>query len=439
MRATFAVLTLALLVGSTLAQAPNGYLVTAETWSQLTGGDGLVFVDPKTGIADRVSWANPSQWNGTHPMVALDDANPHIYSNAGVGLSGSPIVQYVMQGNRIQGLGAMSGAKPFGLVQRMHVFPAGKRLLFTINTVSAGLYSRNLTGTPANKQEASITDAWDVTVLGNMVYVSTYKAATPSNIFAVDILNGRMPVQLKLSLGNLKIAPFQAMDADPLLKVLVVGDDNGDLFRINPANGAVTKVNTGQGRGAVVALAAADIATVAYVTDGKAVYDARGWASTTASPIYSPSGETVRDVAFSRWAQGGVVHFGTACNGTNTSPHMVFGGYPTRGNALQIKMAGGPTNAKALLFLGLSRQQWGSNALPLSLAFLGASGCNLHVSADAVLGLGTDGSGTISFSGSVPNDAGLVGVHVMTQFGLDDKGANAANISATDAIELVIQ
>jgi len=440
MRATSTVLAFVLLSSAALAQAPNGYIVTAETWSKLTGGDGLVFVNPKTGIADRVSWSNPSQWNGSHPMVALDDANPHIYSNAGAGIGGAPIVQYPMQGNRIQGFGPVSGSKPFGAVQRMHVFAAGKKVLFTINTVSAGLWSRNLSGTPVvNKQEAKITDAWDVTVLGSMVYVSTYKSGTPSNIFAVDVLNGRPPVQLKLNLGSLKIAPFQAMDADPFLKMLMVGDDNGDLFRIHPTSGVVTKVNTGTGRGKVVGLATADIATVAYVTDGKFVYDARGWASTTAKPVYSAVGETIRDVAFSRWGQGGVIHFGTACKGSNTSPQMVFGGYPTRGKTIQIKMSGGPANAKALLFLGLSRQLWGTRTLPLSLGFMGASGCNLYVSADVVLGLGTDANGAISFSGSVPNSAGLVGLHVMAQFGLDDKGANAANLSATDAIELVIQ
>lgn len=430
-----------LITGAALAQAPNGYIVTAETWSQLTGGDGLVFVDPKTRIADRVTWSNPSQWNGTHPMVALDDANPHIYSNAGFGIGGSPIVQYVMQGNRIQSLGPVSGTKPFGAVQRMHVFPAGKKVLFTINTVSPGLWSRNLSGTPVvNKQEAKITDAWDVTVLGNMVYVSTYKSGTPSSIFAVDILNNRAPVQLKLNLGSLTIAPFQAMDADPVLRLLVVGDDNGDLFRINPSNGNVSKMNTAKGRGKVVALAAADIAAAAYVSDGKAVYDARGWSSTTTNtPVYSVSGETIRDLAFSRWGKGGVIHFGKACAGTSGPSQMVFGGYPTRGSSLQIKMAGGPAKARALLFLGLSRQKWGNQALPLSLAFMGAGGCNLYVSADVVLGLSTDGGGAVSFSGSVPNAAALVGVHVMAQFGLEDKGANAANTIATDALELVIR
>lgn len=440
MRAAFTALAFVFIAGAAVAQAPNGYLVTGETWSQLTGGDGLVFVNPKTGIADRVRWSNPSQWNGTHPAVALDDSNPYIYSDAGVSISGTPIVQYAMQGNRIQGFGPASGAGPFGIVRRMHVFPAGKKVLFTIGTVSPGLWSRNLTGTPVtNKQEASITDAWEVTVLGNMVYVSTYKANTASSIFAVDILNGRKPVQLKLNLGSLTIGPFQAMDADPVLNVLVVGDDNGDLFRINPANGGVSKVNSAKGRGPVVALASADVATGAYVTDGKSVYDMRGWASTTAKPVYTANGEKILDLAFSRWGQGGVIHFGTACSGTRGVPQMVFGGYPTRGKTIQIKMSGGPANAKALLFLGLSRQTWGQTSLPLSLAFMGAGGCNLYVSADVVLGVGTDGSGAISFSGSVPNNAALVGVHAMAQFGLADQGANAANTTATDALELVIQ
>ncbi|MHC4899583.1 MAG: hypothetical protein ACYTGW_21030 [Planctomycetota bacterium] len=442
MKVTLNALAALLATTAAVAQAPNGYIVTAETWSQLVGGDGVVFVDPKTKIADRVSWANPSTWNGSHPMVALDDANPHIYTNAGAGIGGAPILQYVMQANRIQSMGPVSGAKPFGSVKRMHVFAAGKKVLFTINTVSPGLWSRNLTGSPVrNKQEANITDAFDVTVLGNMVYVSTYKSGNPSKIFAVDILNGRPPVELKLNLGSLTIAPFQAMDADPFLKMLIVGDDNGDLFRVNPSNGAVAKVNSTKGRGKVIALAAADIVAVAYVTDGKSVYDVRGWSSTTAQPVYSAGKETINDVAFSRWTRGGVIHYGKACPGTGgRTPQMLFGGYPTRGNkSLAVKMAGGPNNAKALLFLGLSRQKWGTRTLPLSLDFMGSVGCNLYVSADIVLGLTADGGGAISFQGAVPTSASLVGVHMMAQFGLADKGANPANTTASDAIEMVIQ
>ena len=200
-------------------------------------------------------------------------------------------------------------------------------------------------------------------------------------------------------------------------------------------------MNSTKGRGSVVALAAADIAKVAYVTDGKSVYDARGWASSTAKPVYSAASETIRDLAFSRWAKGGVIHFGKACAGTGgRTSQMLFGGYPTQGNqAFQIKMSGGPANAQALLFLGLSRQLWGSKALPLSLNFMGANGCNLHVSADVVLGMKTDAGGAISFAAPVPNNASLVGVHAMAQFGLNDKGANAANVIASDALELVLR
>ncbi|MHC4079455.1 MAG: hypothetical protein ACYST0_13555, partial [Planctomycetota bacterium] len=243
------------------------------------------------------------------------------------------------------------------------------------------------------------------------------------------------------NLGSLKIAPFQAMDADPVLKTLIVGDDNGDLFRVNTSTGAVTKMNTSKGRGKVVALATADIAAMVYVTDGKSVYDARGWASTTAQPVYSAGQETINDVAFSRWTRGGVIHYGKACRGTGgRTPQILFGGYPTRGNqSLAVKMSGGPNNAKALLFLGLSRQQWGTRTLPLSLDFMGSIGCNLYVSADIVFGLTTDAGGAINFQGAVPNSAALVGTHVMAQFGLADKGANPANTTASDAIEMVIQ
>ena len=60
--------------------------------------------------------------------------------------------------------------------------------------------------------------------------------------------------------------------------------------------------------------------------------------------------------------------------------------------------------AQALLFLGLSRQLWGTTPLPLSLNFMGAGGCNLHVSADVVLGMKTGAGGAISFAAPVPSN-----------------------------------
>ena len=70
----------------------------------------------------------------------------------------------------------------------------------------------------------------------------------------------------------------------------------------------------------------------------------------------------------------------------------------------------------------------------MSLKFMGASDCNLYVSLDAVFPLITDGRGEIRFGGVVPNQTSFVGIHVMAQFALNDNGANAANLSVSDAI-----
>ena len=249
----------------------------------------------------------------------------------------------------------------------------------------------------------------------------------------MDILNGGKPTELKLNLGNLKIAPFRGMDADPVIKQLIVGDDNGDLFLINPTNGAVAKISTAKGKGAVVALAA-EIANIAYVATKNAVYDGRSWFSATGKAFYTTT-ETINDIALSRWSKGGVIHFGKGCAGSKGTPTMVFGGYPTQGNkTFSVKMQGGPANAGALLILGFNRLTWGATPLPWQIP--GAPGCNLQVSPDIILPAVLNGAGAFNLQTGVPVSNAVRGLHLMVQFGVTDN-TNAAKLTASDALEFV--
>ena len=70
---------------------------------------------------------------------------------------------------------------------------------------------------------------------------------------------------------------------------------------------------------------------------------------------------------------------------------------------------------------------------------MGAPGCNLLISLDVGLPRQTDGSGTFTWYTSVPPNPALIGTSAMAQFGIHDKGANAANTTVTDAAEFLIR
>ncbi|MHC4922328.1 MAG: hypothetical protein ACYTKC_22430 [Planctomycetota bacterium] len=440
MKATHTTLGLLLVATTVAAQAPFGYIVTAETYAG--AGDGLVFVDPSTKIADRVTWLDGKSWNGGYGTVALDPTDPfHLYTIGGGSIAGPPIQQYVMEANRIVKFGAYGGPSTyFGMPGRMHVFPPGKVVLYTFRTNAPGLLSRTLTGTKKDTILARITDAFDVTSIGNMVYVSTYDrlGKNPSKVFAVDILNGRPPVQINIT--GLPASPFfQAMEADPNKGTLLLGDDNGDVWTVDPKLAKATKMAVGKGKGPVVAIAYADPKTVAYVANKNAVYDLVTW-PLAVPPIYSTQ-ETIMDMTVSPHDRGALVFFGKGCRGSNgKTPRMVFGGYPNMGvRTIRIQMVDGPANAKVLLFFGVSRKQWGVRPLPLSLGFMGAPSCNVYVSLDVGLGFSLTSAGVFNYFTGIPPNPSLKGVHVMAQYGINDPGANAANTTTTDAVELVIR
>lgn len=431
---------LALVAATAAAQAPFGYIVTAETYA--SAGDGLVFIDPSTKIADRVTWLDGKTWNGGYGTVALDPTDPlHLYTIGGGTIAGPPIVQYVMEANRIVKFGAYSGPSTFyGMPGRMHVFPPGKVVLYTFRTNAPGLYSRTLTGTPTDTNRAKITDAFDVTSIGNMVYVSTYDllGRNASKVFAVDILNGRPPVEIKIT-GLPALPRFQAMEADPTQGTLLLGDDNGDVWTVDPKVAKAIKLAAGKGKGAVVAIAYAGPKTVAYVATKNAIYDLIGW-QLPVQPIYSTN-ETIMDMTVSPHDRGALVFFGKGCQGSNgKTPRMVFGGYPNLGvRTIGIKMVDGPASARALLFLGVSRKQWAIQMLPMSLAFMGAPNCSVYTSLDIGLGFSLDNAGAFSYLTGIPPNPSLKGAHVMAQYGIHDNGANAGNTTVTDALELVIR
>ncbi len=82
------------------------------------------------------------------------------------------------------------------------------------------------------------------------------------------------------------------------------------------------------------------------------------------------------------------------------------------------------------MIFGASNTTWNGNKLPLDLGFLGAPGCNLNVSFDALLSLGLGRQ----FKLTVPNNAKFLGVKFYMQAYSADSTANAAGLVVSNGV-----
>jgi hypothetical protein len=89
--------------------------------------------------------------------------------------------------------------------------------------------------------------------------------------------------------------------------------------------------------------------------------------------------------------------------------------------------------------VGLSNQVCNATSLPLSLAVYGMPGCDLLVSTDAVLTLGTaDASGVVSWITSIPQHSALVGLEIFQQGAVLSPSANPTGIVWTNGGHAVL-
>lgn len=87
----------------------------------------------------------------------------------------------------------------------------------------------------------------------------------------------------------------------------------------------------------------------------------------------------------------------------------------------------------ALLAMGFSDQSYNAMPLPIDLSLYGMPGCSLTIAPQATV-LGTNSSGTVTFSLPVPSASGLLGTVYWQQAFPLALGANAANLLATDSV-----
>ena len=93
-----------------------------------------------------------------------------------------------------------------------------------------------------------------------------------------------------------------------------------------------------------------------------------------------------------------------------------------------------PFQQPSFLVLGTSRTTFAGAPLPLSLGIVGMTGCQLFVSTDLTLPTVTSGSNA-SLTLNTPPQAWLIGGWFWMQGFVVEVGGNAANLTATRALE----
>ena len=130
--------------------------------------------------------------------------------------------------------------------------------------------------------------------------------------------------------------------------------------------------------------------------------------------------------------------FGIGCQGSNGVPALAASDVPRLGRTITMAMQNlAPTASFALLVVGFSDLVGTLGPLPAPLAGFGMPGCSAYVANDVVL-LIAAAAGTASSPLQVPNNASLVGLPLFHQGLSLDAGANAAGITASNAVATVV-
>jgi hypothetical protein len=105
--------------------------------------------------------------------------------------------------------------------------------------------------------------------------------------------------------------------------------------------------------------------------------------------------------------------FGRGCVGSNAlTPTVSFTGTSQIGQTLNHNLGNALPNAPCLAVFGFSS----APPFPIDLTFLGFTGCRAYVDIVVTLGTIADGAGAATVGVAVPNDPGLVGVVLYSQW-----------------------
>ena len=175
----------------------------------------------------------------------------------------------------------------------------------------------------------------------------------------------------------------------------------------------------GQGFASPVTLSAA-LAPYADARLAVGDFDGDSWPDFAAAPNGDPL------LVFHNTGSG-LSPFGSGCGAVGfATPRTTAIGQPTLGNsAFACELQSAPPNASGLLWLGLSRRfAFGQPILPFDLGQLGAPGCTILASQDAVAFVVADPQGRAQLPLPIPNVAAFARFTLFAQSAVFAPGAN---------------
>ncbi|PIE23262.1 MAG: hypothetical protein CSA62_08615 [Planctomycetota bacterium] len=165
-------------------------------------------------------------------------------------------------------------------------------------------------------------------------------------------------------------------------------------------------------------------------------FDAVYGSSSKTSRVYGPG--AIASQGFTEANAGMVIRFDSLPGIKRLSPKLSYNGLPEVKKSFKVLLSQAPAQSPGALLLGLSKRQWLSVPLPISLAGGGAKGCQLLVSWDLMLPVATDAKGAATFQLRIPKDKQLIGKRFYNQFFVLDSKANKMGISWTNGGAAII-
>ena len=130
--------------------------------------------------------------------------------------------------------------------------------------------------------------------------------------------------------------------------------------------------------------------------------------------------------------------FGRECaNGLGSGARMGFDGLPEPGGSFALTVRDAQPNGFAFSWLGFSHTHW-PGVGPLPWQPVGAPGCEVLVSVDAVRMLLVDANGEAAATYQVPNLPGFAGLELFGQWAASAPGS-ALGLSSSDAVAIELR
>jgi len=147
----------------------------------------------------------------------------------------------------------------------------------------------------------------------------------------------------------------------------------------------------------------------------------------TSAPPADGDGPYLAGARLAFWLQGGaLVVIGTGCPKADGKPVAISGaGTGAIGSKLTVSATDAAPSSALALALGTNASAFGSLALPLDLAFVGAPGCLLRTDVPVLLPVAATAAGTGTVELAIPNDQALRGKALLFQWLAPAPAANA--------------